>query len=431
MKNVIVVTADSLRADHCGWIADTDLTPNLDELAEDSLTFSSAISPGPRTLSSVPVSHTGTHFPHTAHDTSNYEERIARIQNHISNFDTISETFQNKGYKTVAFTANPWTSADNKFDTGFDTFREVSRDGGAIDDFFADTPFQMPARFFDQWFHKDKWFSQWRTFYTEIADTIEHTSGPVFAWIFLLDTHNPYIVPRKDRKESSAYGMYSGILKANDAFNQSGENTHYKQSTSEQTISKLRAAYRDSVRSVDTFVGRLFDDVDSKDTVLLFHSDHGEAFGEHGTFGHEPILYEENIHVPLLIYGINDSLTIEDPISTSHIPEIAYTCIGDAEHSPESWTSEYAFSRTEDSTRIAVRGERWKYIFNDGEELYDLHSDPDEARECSQEHPEIVEKLRSQKNDYLANLPEPTSETGSVTSEGMRDHLQSLGYLEK
>jgi arylsulfatase A-like enzyme len=69
---IVLVTADSVRADHCGWLsgegeqsgptAGPPITPTLTELADESVTYTSAIAPGPRTLSSVPVSHTGVPF---------------------------------------------------------------------------------------------------------------------------------------------------------------------------------------------------------------------------------------------------------------------------------------------------------------------------------------------------------------------------------
>lgn len=430
MNDIFLVTVDSLRADHCGWFDDADLTPTLDGIARESLTFTSAISPGPRTLSSVPVSHTGVHFPETDHDLGDYEERIARIRNHVTRFETISERLQERGYTTMAFTSNPWTSVYNDFDIGFDTFREVANDGGAIEEVFSNTPLRWPARFFDQWIHKDKWFSQWRTFYPEIVEAVDSTEGPVFAWIFLLDTHNPYIVPRTDLHESSLLGMYSAVFGANSMLTQSDTRTSIHSSLTTKTLSNLKAAYRDSVRSVDKFVRRLKDDVLTDETTFLFHSDHGEAFGEHGSFGHTQELHKENVHVPLLLYDGEHSGSVSAPIGTDQIPAMLLRCAEREDLDPDTWTSEYAFSRTEDSTGVAIRGRRWKYIQNEGEVLYDIQNDPDERNDVSDANPELVDKFRSLKDDYLSSLPQPQSEFDSVEGDEMRDHLESLGYLQ-
>lgn len=64
MKNVHLITADSVRADAVGFPhAHVETTPYLSDLARESLVFSDAIAPGPRTPSSIPVLLTGTHLP--------------------------------------------------------------------------------------------------------------------------------------------------------------------------------------------------------------------------------------------------------------------------------------------------------------------------------------------------------------------------------
>jgi len=429
MGDIVTITIDSLRADHCDWQSDTDLTPNLNDLASESLTFTSAIAPGPRTLSSVPVTHTGDPFAVTNHDTSDYGERVARIRNHVLEFETISETLQDEGYTTLAFTANPWTSADNEFDTGFDQFYEVGRTGGSIERFFEETPLEKAVGVFDRWFYNDTWFCTWRTFYDDVIDAMEEVDGPVFTWIFLLDAHNPYIVPRKDRRETSTFEMYSSAIRANDLLDRTEGKSHYKTSLQEGTLRTLRGAYRDGVRSVDAFVGQLRAALDG-DTMLLVHSDHGESFGEHGTYGHQPVLYEENVHVPLLVYDGDIDHTVDEVVSTVEIPDMTLTFARGEAVDYTEWTTDYAVSRTESDSAIAIRGDRWKYIrTTDGVELYDLVEDPAETTDRSEDEPDVVAEFDARHEEYLDSLPAPPSSTGPVESEGMRDHLRSLGYL--
>lgn len=431
MNDIILITIDSLRADHCDWQSDTDITPNLNDLASESLSFTTAISPGPRTLSSIPVTHTGVPFAVTKHDTSNYGERVARIRNHIREFETVSESMQEEGYTTLAFTANPWTSIDNEFDTGFDEFHEVGRTGGSIERVFQGTPVRKLSKVLDHWFFSDSWFCTWRTYYEEVIDAMEAADGPVFTWIFLLDAHNPYLVPKQDRQETSTFEMYSAAIRANDPLDRTEGRSHYKTSLSEDTLQSLRKAYRDSVRSVDAFVGQLRSDIDGE-TTLLVHSDHGESFGEHGIYGHQPVLYEENIHVPLLMYDGETEDTVDDVISTVEIPDMVLTCARDEDVDHGKWTAEYAVSRTESDSALAIRGSRWKYISGtEGIELYDLSNDPAETVDRSEEEPDIVSEFEDRREEYLDALPAPPSSTGSVESEGMRDHLRSLGYLQE
>jgi arylsulfatase A-like enzyme len=95
------------------------------------------------------------------------------------------------------------------------------------------------------------------------------------------------------------------------------------------------------------------------------------------------------------------------------------------------WTTEYAVSRTESDSAMAIRGNRWKYIEGtDGVELYDLSKDPGETTDRSEEESDVVSEFERRREEYLDSLPAPST-TGSIESEGMRDHLRSLGYLQE
>jgi arylsulfatase A-like enzyme len=437
--DAVLVTVDSLRADHCGWHHDPpadggpdppeSVTPNLDSLAGESLTFETAISPGPRTLSSVPVSHTGVPFASGEVDTSVYERRVERIRSHVERFETVSETLQAAGYTTLAFTANPWTSRTSGFDAGFDTFVEVGRTGGGIWSRFQDTPLDKPARLFDRWVHDDTWFCRWRTFYDDLRAAIEAADGPVFAWVFLLDPHNPYLIPRQDRVETSTVEMYAAVGRANRFLRQVDGRTAVDDSVGGGTLESLSRAYRDCIRSVDTFVGRLRSDL-ADETLLVFHSDHGEALGDHGGYGHAPVLYEENVHVPLLVHGVDSDATVDRPVSTAAVADILRSyALGD-DPDPRQWTTDYAVARTEDDRSLALRGERWKYVTTpEGDSLYDLAADPGETTDRSDENPEALAELRAQRDSFLAGLPEAATDAAVEGDEAVREHLQSLGYL--
>lgn len=437
--NVLQVTADSVRADLCGWQPNTpqppasdgadEVTPTLTDLAADSLTFTTAVAPGPRTLSSVPVTHTGVPFPPTDHDTSAYEARIAWIRDHIERFETVSQTLRDEGYTTLAFTANPWTSVKSGFDAGFDEFVEVGRTGGHVWAPFEGTPVERPARLFDRWLHDDTWFCQWRTFYDDIVAQIEAAPDPVFAWVFLIDPHNPYLVPRPDRSETTAREMYPAVLKANRFLTHVDGRTAVDESVSADAIEGLARAYRDCVRSVDTFVGRLLSDLDSE-TMLVFHSDHGEAFGEHGQYGHSPSLYEENVRVPALVHGVGRDDTVGRPFSTAALPDLIRSYARGADPDPTEFTTEFAVSRTEDDGSIALHGDRWKYIQSgETEALYDLRADSGETDDVSSDRQAVLEKLRGAMRTYLDSLPEVRSHGDAAADKELRRHLDALGYL--
>ncbi len=430
-EDIILVTVDSLRADHCGWQSDTNLTPFLDVLASESVTYTSAIAPGPQTFISVPATLTGSQLELNDEPITGGDDRARRMQTHLEQTDLVSKDLQEEGYTTVAFTANPWTSADVGFDEGFDTFVEVGREGGEIHELFKETPASRAARLFDLWLHKDGWFTQWRTFYDDMISTIDEISGPVFAWIFLLEPHNPYLVPREDRRDSSTYGMYAGLLRGNQIRRPTGPggDTSIHETIDETTLKRLQDAYRDCVRSVDAFVERLVTDIEPG-TLLMLHSDHGEAFGEHGSFGHQPVLYEENIHVPFLIHGAGVEGAVDEPLSLVEIPEMILDYVRNGELEPLEYTSEYTVSRTLDDRAIALRGQRWKYVRTDEAKLYDLDG-PGETVDVSGEYPAILTQFEERCDEFLDALSvSSTAETELADSEEMKQHLQSLGYLQ-
>ena len=110
-RNMILVTSDSLRADHCGFHnSDIDLTPRMDRLVPelDAILYDNAISTGPRTPISVPESLTGEFIPTS--ESNDYKTTLKRISEHISTHKTIPELLSDRGYSTAAYTSNPYTT---------------------------------------------------------------------------------------------------------------------------------------------------------------------------------------------------------------------------------------------------------------------------------------------------------------------------------
>lgn len=432
-RNVVLITADSVRADHCTSPNDTwDTTPNLDRSIDDGVVFENAIAPGPRTLSSVPVSHTGEPFALNGLDMSVYQNRVDKIRTHLSTHDTIAERFRQAGYATLGFTTNPWTSRNTGFDRGFDRFEEFE-DGadGFLRRVSSDTRFDTPAKFVDQWVNNKVWFTQWPDYYDEILSAVESADEPYFLWVFLLDTHNPYFPTSDDRIESSTLRMYYSMLRGNSAFNQTEGMSTHRGSLSPRVKAGIERAYRDSVRSVDRFVGELRKDLHETDPVFAFHSDHGEAFGDHGTYGHQPVVYEENVHVPFAVFNVGDSERVRRPVSLEAIPDVLSGYANGEGIVPERWTAEYVFSRTEDSRTVAVRGEEWKHIRSgESEELYHLAEDPGEREDRSEREEGKLAELRGVLDRYLDSLPRvDVREGASANDSTVKDRLDSLGYI--
>jgi len=390
-RNIVLVTVDSLRADHCGFNGgDPELTPTLDDLAENGLVFENAFAPGPRTPSSMPVLMTGE-FPSAQNGEFSWHSRWDRIRKHLGTHRTVAERLRDRGYTTVGVTTNPWTHGTG-FDSGFDHFVELT-----ADDMENLSPvFRLLERgmqFGDladrySWHNKREWFVRWQNQYANILDAIKiaRENEPYFLWLFLLDSHQPYMVSRTHRVDSNVFEMYFGAFQ---------EFWYNSESLPEGTLDRLHRAYRDSVRSTDEFVDRLREDLAADDPLLVFHSDHGEAFDEHGTYGHERELYEENLRVPLLVHGSNQSSRVEDLVPLRALPELLAQLAGNEAIDPAKLTREFIFAATEDTDTWVVRNDRWKYIQNgEREQLFDLDTDEREQENVAEDDPDVAESLR-------------------------------------
>ena len=394
----MLVTVDSLRADHCGYInVNTDLTPTIDRLAEEGIAYTQAIAPGPRTPSSVPVLFTGEFMADNPDWTlADWQGRQHRIGRHMDRFQHLGERLQRKGYETAAFTANPWTTRESNFDHGFDAFTEISADSPDIDSAhlsdsalftIADTGFEALPGDPVGWQSKKEWFSQWTGYFDLLAEQVESLSEPFFLWVFILDTHQPYITPRRYREESAAWEMYYSVLR------------YWHGQSSDEDLSEgagdlIGQAYRDAVRSVDGFVDALLDATSAYDPVTVIHSDHGEALGEHGNFGHEQTLYEENLRVPLVVHNADMRGRVTEQVSLKSLPSMLSALVDGEEFKSRAQTRPFAISKTENNRTLAVRTTRWKYITSDSEtRLYDLASDPMESTDVSEAYSEVAAAL--------------------------------------
>ncbi|MBP8084293.1 MAG: sulfatase-like hydrolase/transferase [Spirochaetes bacterium] len=218
---------------------------------------------------------------------------------------------------------------------------------------------------------------------------------PFFAALFPLLPHHPYTFPFKE------YFLYSEteIAKA----------PGKKEKTWMQYINSLHFS--------DQCLGELIDSLDKngllENTLIFVFADHGEAFYQHpGNYLHAIHVYDENVHVPFIIYGKNIiKRKIDYPSVSSHV-DILPTALDLAGIKPEEYfqgtsliakhSKRMAFSYTDwDEIKRSVRDGKWKYILSDAgkEELYDTDSDAGENKNLAAEFPELTVKFK----DFLIN----------------------------
>ncbi|WP_434522789.1 sulfatase-like hydrolase/transferase [Halorubrum sp. AS12] len=385
-ENIIFVTIDSLRADHCGHHGyNRETTPTLDQMASEGLVFENAIAPGPRTPDSLPAIFTGYRpIP----DDQRIESEREVISNHLNRHTTLAEHFSKKGYDTAGFTPNPYTSRYFNFDTGFHHYQDFmdedrSRrlferilEGGSLP--------SVALRLLLSGIQRENVFKPWEAYYNEILEWIESASEPYFLWVFLMDCHIPYLANSETRTQSRLNSYYANLR-------------WYWEDKDErfpdQDHDRLVTAYDDSIRYSDAFLNQLSSDI--SDASFVVTADHGESFFEHGRYGHPPeCLYEENINVPLVVYDGSTEGSVSKPVSISDLGNLLNSI---SEGTPKMSSPNTIVSHPLGGDKVAVRGDKWKYISksvsngSDTAEVYNLLDNPDETNNIAETESQLSE----------------------------------------
>lgn len=414
--NFVLVTVDSLRADSCGYLnSKSDLTPTLDKMAEEGVGFENAIAPGPSTYECMPgvwtgevMAPSGENADHQlAQMTADKEANMAR--------ETLPEWFNRHGYSCGAFTSNPHTADGSGFSRGFNEYEDfIESDEHPVMAWLGRRPHLSNLKHVVTTIRGERVARSWQSYYDRVRDWMESTEEPFFLWIFVLEPHTPYH-PSREFRSGFSLDMYfqnaRNMVADSDALGPNPE--------------RLRGWYEDAIRETDALLSQLREDVPD-DTNLVVHSDHGEEFGEldHGRFGHEGHLYEENVHVPFVIDTDDFDRTVERPVSLADLPTILQSMAGGELTIPDR---EYVLSRTFWPNKIAVRTNRMKYIASltaDGRDVesatvFDLATDPKErnpieAAPFAEIAEDIVRRRLSHEREVTAiRRTAETMETGS------------------
>jgi arylsulfatase A-like enzyme len=187
--------------------------------------------------------------------------------------------------------------------------------------------------------------------------------------------------------------------------------------------------YDGSIRYVDDSIQRLLSELNDhnllKNTIVVFTSDHGQEFGDHGIYGHGKSLYRQVIKVPLIFWKpgiVPASVRVQTPVSLTDIPAtiLDLTATDDKQALPghslatlwrssepvTGWPepiSELArlhwFTKDAPNYNSPVRSivtPEWHYIRQDGKDLlFDWKTDTDEAHDLCAAQPTVCDTLRS------------------------------------
>ena len=274
--NVLLVSIDSLRADHVGAYGYArDTSPAIDALARDGVLFENAISSAPWTVPAHMTLLTG--LPPEVHDVVTVRQKLS------PDAVTLAEVLQDAGYATAAFVSGPTVMAHYGFGQGFASYDEsmVERRpklaGAAVS-----SPGLVDL--------VSGWLDRWST-----AETRE----PFFVFLHMWDVHYDYVPPREyvERFDPG----YDGDLDVRRF--ETNERLH--RGMAPRDLRHLIALYDGEIRFTDDHLARLVAKLRTlgvlDDTIVVVTSDHGEEFFEHGAKGHAKTLYDEVLRVPLVV----------------------------------------------------------------------------------------------------------------------------------
>ena len=393
--NLILVTIDTLRADHLPAYGYTGVeTPEIDRLARESILFENVSAAVPLTLPAHSTIFTSTYpTAHGVRDNGGFYLSSDAL--------TLAEVLRERGLRTGAFVAafvldHRW-GLDQGFETYWDQFDLTQFERISLD---------SVQRRGDQVIEQGLGW---------LAQAPDRRS---FLWLHLYDPHTPYDPPEpyRSRYAGKRFGLYDG-----------------------------------EIAWVDHLLGRLRQQLERSGiwerSVVIVTADHGESLGQHQESSHGLFLYDAAMRVPLLVRLPDAALggrriaaqaasidiaptalellgvPIPEPMSgASLVPRMLGADPPVVPAYSESYYPRFHYGWSE---LLAVRDGRYKLIEAPRPELYDLRDDPGETRNLAGRLPQQVERLRRALEPFRgADAPAPSA----MDEETLRS-LQALGYI--
>ncbi len=426
-RNVVLISIDSLRADHLGCYGYRRPTsPRLDQLAGAGLRFDAAYSTSSWTLPSHASMLTGR-YP-LSHGAVILDRRLSRAT------PTLPTVLGPAGYTTAGFVSFEFLRRRYGFDAGFDHFDDFTTavEGNNQEHHLTTGPLLN----------------------AEIIPWIERNAErPFFLFAHYFDVHYDYDPPPPyDTMFDDDYvGPDLRRYSHNPAIHRNMPKRH---------LEHLIALYDGEIRLTDKMVGDVIDTIDrvgvGDDTLVIVTADHGEEFFEHGDRGHGTTLHEEVVRVPLLMRwprGVAAGGAIETPVSVADLAPTIYDLTGVA--APDGMDGEslaavmlgqpgtphpvyaHLYARKRPIISAMVRAGAGKYVqdlHTPRAGLFDLGADPGEQHNgagSADARPlttPLLGWLDQQWSAYRA-LPAESDRRVTVDQDNI-DQLRALGYVE-
>ena len=485
--NVIIILWDTTRADRLSLYGyDLETTPRMRAWAEKGVIFENAVSPAMWTVPSHASMFTG--LPPTTHGAG----QDYRWLDH-SNV-TLAEHFRDNGYDTYAFSANPnLTTTGKNLLQGFETVnvswggrwrkkvdentraKQIERDAATeISPSFpkkgtGHKPFTYNAgpvtqEAFGGWLLKQR-----------------DESKPFLAYLSYMESHKPRIPTLESRQKVADQDVVELALQTDISFEKQLAYSYDQISYTDKELEAINRTYDACLIDLDNATGDLLDQLEQRgyleNTIVIFTSDHGEMLGEHQLFGHRASVFEELLHVPLVISwpGHIDAERVAEPVSNLDI----YNTLIELAGVPRPEQKMSMGNLVRDAKRAAgafaemmsVDNVGWKNVValypdldrgpwtvkyrsfrhgdhklirdsNGVERLFHLGEDPGEHSDLSASSPDLLTLLQGKLDAYLATVDayDPAKRTkrdlqakgaseDSMTKEKC-EMMRDLGYIE-
>jgi choline-sulfatase len=438
-KNVVVVLIDTLRADKLTAYAKTRVkTPAFGKFVKESTLFERCQAPSNWTKPSCATVLTGL-YPDT-HKVRGHASRVG------SSIKLASEIFRGMGFGTGAFIANGYLAKEFGFDRGWTEYVNFIRENKNTD---AENVYKQSLDFIAA--NKEK---------------------PFFTYIQTIDPHVPYDPPDEDLKLYDGQA-YDGPVRSRSTGNLLEDFKRKKVELNARDRRRLEALYDGEITYHDRHFGHFLDGLNQlgvlDDTIVVVCSDHGEEFFDHESVGHGHSLFQELIHVPLVIrapgvvpagkrlannVGLSDILPTVLAATGVPVPkgmegtDLLPVANGEV---PDPMNAAFAsfFSEADDRNlswavrkgdfKLKMRGPARTYLYN-------LNNDPRERVDVDVRYPLALRALRIALGQFIGapdkrhwnsqmvaaqvvGKPKAREEEAEMP-EDLRQQLRALGYMK-
>jgi arylsulfatase A-like enzyme len=432
--NVLLITIDTLRADHLGLYGYRRATsPRLDALAKRAMVFDQAYTYWPKTRGSFVAMLTGRMASQTGY---------GKTHPLLLGFNpTLASVLAEAGYDTAAVVDNPNVAASLGYARGFARYRET-------------------------WEEKD--------LDTEVARTRAITDDalatlaaaakqprPFFLWLHYVNPHAPYEPPAPhDAAFLDARAKAGRVLAPVDGFH-GGVSRQWARPG--RTLGWYVSQYDGEIAFADAEVGRVLDALAASPlagrTLVVVTSDHGESLGEHDYyFDHGENLFDPCQRVPLLVAGpgvaagrtpvLASTLdlvpTVLDAVKVSYPPDLAGQSLLPAARGERRPERPRLFGQN-DRNLMGAWDARFKIVASPREDgtawaLYDREADPGETRDAARAQPEKMRRERRELEIFRESVDAQGMRTrrlveGTTGEERLSpeacEKLKAMGYVQQ